>query len=259
MNAIRCMGHNHGIGYSCAVDTFLEIYHYGIFCQERLMQFLEIPFIAQLNVISRARNSLQDIHVSCRLREDIWDMLVSMNPRSFSPKGTINAEIDAAFQTLIDSAPNLLGLNFSGVADCFSCKLSKPLVSHINLLQFCQSVNNLVSGQFDKGIELQIQKQARIGAGCQECVLETNVKGSVEMPSFLFVELGLHNDRNVLQPPTTISQEMCIFGIPYRLTAAVVKDTQHFLAIVSVASQYVITDDLSSHVEHYPTFSAAVF
>ena len=199
LNANRCRDHNHGLGYySCAIDVFLEISHYGIFCQDRLIQGVHVPFIVHLNEISRLRNAAP--HESGSLREGIWDILEALQPTALGQKDTIDAKIDATFHT-----PTLFSLLFQGGTHCV-CQTSMPIASNLQLLQYCQSVNELVEGQFSKGTELELQIHLKTLAACQHCQFQTQVNGSVCMPSFLFVELGLRNCKNASKPPTTVSR-----------------------------------------------------
>ena len=253
-NAIRCRNkaHDHGLGYSCAIDSFLEVYHYGIFYQETILHAVDQPFIQQLNETSRTRHLTQC--ASCDMREAVWNLLVQKE-YAFKPKGTVNASIDAAFEMLVSSAPGLFSPVIQGVSHCYTCQRNTPVTSNLALMHFLYSLRVSVDGHLLTGIELQIQRQLTNQAVCQTCKFKTFIDGVVCMPHFLFVDLCLYGEKNAA---ISVAQQILIHGIQYELTAAIVKEPQHFLSIVKYGAGFALINDLSSHVEYFSTFASAV-
>ena len=257
-NAIRCPNgaHNHGLGYSCAIDSFLEVYYYGMYLRENTLQGVDLPFIGQLNSLSQRRCATQS--ASCELRESIWDLLVSQRPAAFGPKGTVNANVDVAFDLLINYAPSFFNPITQGVSHCYGCQQNTQMTSDHSMFLFIHDLSVSVHGQLPTGMELQIQKKVSHQAVCSTCHFQTYIEGAVYMPNFLIVDLCLHDDKNVAEPATVLAEQILVFDIHYELTGAILKQPQHFLSAVKNRTGYAMINDLSTQIEYFPTFSSLV-
>jgi hypothetical protein len=87
-----------------AVDVFLEIFHHALFNHNRAKfeSAIANPLQTILIDISVFRNFQSPL--DCRMRDLIWDWLVTHDPVSFALKGRGDAELMGAFTLLCGEA-----------------------------------------------------------------------------------------------------------------------------------------------------------
>lgn len=256
MNGVKCpSGHAHG--FSCAIDSFLEVYNTCYQFEPSLSSVEKHKFIQILNEVCALRR--QTNAACCSYREKLWNYLVLNMPVAFAPKGRPDAEILSAFQ-LLGSKDRQFSTFINAQVDCHGCNQSAAFERTFPTIILTQTQNMKSNGNLAMGIELELHRivasASKVCVKCHWQRVPSNMQ--VSLPSFLVIELGLENFRNCQKPPISVSENMTIFGVHYTLRSAVLMEPQHFFAVVNRNGGFTVLDGLNKQQFHFSTFGGAV-
>jgi hypothetical protein len=246
-------------GASCAVDSLLEAYYYGMYKEDSSLSTFQGGLIGALNTCCRSRDALR---MPCReIREEPWDWLVENVP-SYRPKGSHDACVGDGLKALGDQEmlASKFSLVFSASFNCMVCKAtthsssaSSPILG-IGLLEnqmydLSQCVEEVSMGHFDNFTSYKL------------CICGSQMelaKGRIWSPNFVFLELptSLADGKN--QHRWTVPEYVNFWGEQHHLTAAVMSAPHHFSTIVHNDNYYYVLDDLCTQPLKFNTFSGAV-
>ena len=261
LNTIHCTGtgHDHPNGsYSCAVDVFLEIFHFALYRRntELFVSGCANPLQAIMVDISIFR--IHGSHTTCILRNLIWCLLVTQDPGSFAPKGRGDAELRGAFHMLTqeaNSAKWVVGCRLK----CESCNFQREYRKSSHLVEYLYTDNKKAGGDISLGLEYALR--SKDVDACDRCKSKkvTLTEQKYSPSGFIVIQLGLHNDfTNTFEPRTCVREQITVYGTRYTLSGAVQMNGNHFYAIVSSPNGYSVIDGLCNSIVEYSSFGEAV-
>lgn len=261
-NSIRCCDSH--TGASCAVDSLLEMYFYSIHKFDNILMNLNNgALLEELNAVCAMRETLSE--VSCKMRDGVWDWLVTNLPGAYAEKGRNDAEFIAGLKEVVNEGGEEFQSLLHGTCYCPKCKLSFQCEDSIGIVSL-HSPKSPSQGSIDDCIIHEYSKRLRhITKHCLKCKGKLQVTDmTLSLPRFLVVELGMVNGMNPQDPPFVIKEEIFVGGMDYELTGAVVMRPEHFFNVVKVGEQYAKIDGYPpiDEIEHYPkifvSFSGAI-
>lgn len=222
-NSLRCNAHAHGS--SCAVDSLLELYYYGIFKFKGPLKGGSLVHL--LNDISLLRQSMHQ-KPDCVWREPVWDWLVAKHGHAFAPKGRGDAEFLVGLRELCRQS-DTFEMSFMCNTLCSICKLTGDTFSHINMLSITSKSNKLGNG-FLKNVapkQLEAYCRSQLPICCKQ--KRNAIEGSLTLPEFLVLELNIVDAHNIYEPPLEIEDQFTLWDSAYDLVSSVVVEPGHFL------------------------------
>ena len=260
-NAFLCKRHNHGQqSASCGVDALAELYYHGVYPNDSQPRICGgNPLIQKLIHLC----DLRDKHgPTCEVRNDVWNWL-SNHISSYAPKGTSNAEILQAFESLSDSS-NKFVATFNGQGICPDCQMKYSVHENLDPVQFYDNcISMKAKGNLELGIEVIFGNAIRSRVrrlSCNQCNVAINPDGNIPttMPAFLIVSLPLDRSTKQVQQ-IAVKEKINVHGTSYTLVGAVQMRPGHFYCIVKRNGSFAVIDDLDQTVTLYPNFDAAVY
>lgn len=246
--------HKHGA--SCAIDSLMEFFYYGVYKSNVNRHLLEGSTIIDLLIHVCNLRAKENKSLDCCWREPLWDWLVSKHPRAFAPKGRGDAEFLVGLHELTSNS-EIFKAVFSCQNMCISCNAQKDIVSNVNILSLTTKCNEITNGAIGQAVEKQFEAFCRSQVPiCCNKKMKVN-DGTLTVPEFVVLELNVKDSHNLQQPPVQIEESIYIWNTGYKLVSAVVVEPGHFFNVSRVGTSVVVLDGLKDTSVHFTNFASA--
>ncbi|CAH1274761.1 IGSF22 [Branchiostoma lanceolatum] len=235
--------------YSCAIDSFLELFFFSIYKQ--LPDFSQLtnnlgPLLSKVLSTCTARDKSITPNDIQEARETTWEWAIQ-NVATFAGR-TMRACIDELFPhiTRTDWEKKYFSLTKTFSRHCLRCNYGKedireycPLVPSANLFDVDKSMKSAINTIIGRGEG--VGHCSSCGGQSVKCELK-----DIQLPEYLFVEVPYvpQHGRWDNLCGVRIEQDMTIREQPYKVVGGIRAKPGHFTAIVSRGGLLYEVDDM---------------
>ena len=281
VNDLLCGQHLSLKRSSCAVDSILDLHYYGMYphfksSMDKAFEFSN-PLFSKLTAVAEFRDN--GISPECEIRDDVWEYLCDEAPSAYKVKGRGDAYVSDGLNLLARGPA--FEMKAVGTAVCHNCSAAiEDIVLQEDGLVTYFNAGVPHTSDLQRALEESISIRMRrvmIDTMCHKCTDKSldSFQGTISMPEFVMTELPVKDiHKNVpgakpgtvaVETLTKVCQAVCvpertsILGSNYELCGAILSGGGHFTCLAQGSSgEYILIDDMASHLERFPTFASAL-